>query len=115
LCCCSNNNSHNHEQDNEAPRTNKLGPSKDIRRCLITREKLPKDQLWRIVRTRDENGRYKVQLDKGKGRSVYISKDIQIVLRAQTRVKLLNQYLRCPIPKAYLAELVERSKRLQEP
>ncbi|GJD07039.1 hypothetical protein Gasu2_14220 [Galdieria sulphuraria] len=42
---------------------------KDIRRCLITRRVLPKDQLWRIVRTRDDSGKYKVQLDAGKGRT----------------------------------------------
>lgn len=69
-----------------------------MRTCVITREKLPKKDLLRIVRTPegevlvDETG-------KMNGRGAYIKKDIQVLEQARKK-KTLERHLECSIEES---------------
>lgn len=69
-----------------------------LRTCVITREKLPKKDLLRIVRTPegevlvDETG-------KMNGRGAYIKKDIQVLEQAKKK-KTLERHLECSIEES---------------
>ena len=77
-----------------------------MRTCVITREKLPKQELIRIVRTPereiiiDETG-------KANGRGAYLKKDLEVFNKAQ-KSKILNKQLEIEIPD----EIFERLKEL---
>ena len=66
-----------------------------MRSCVVTREKLPKQELLRIVRTTDMNV---VVDDSGKinGRGAYIKKDIEVLEKA-IRSKALEKHLEVSI------------------
>lgn len=69
-----------------------------LRTCVITREKLPKKDLLRIVRTPegevlvDETG-------KMNGHGAYIKKDIQVLEQARKK-KTLERHLECSIEES---------------
>lgn len=66
-----------------------------LRTCVITKEKLPKQELLRVVRTPEGN----VVLDesgKMNGRGAYIKKDVQVLEKAK-KSKLLEKRLECKI------------------
>ncbi len=66
-----------------------------LRTCVITKEKLPKKELLRVVRTPEGN----ICVDEtGKinGRGAYIKKDIQVLEKAK-KSKLLERRLECSI------------------
>ena len=69
-----------------------------LRTCVITREKLPKKDLLRIVHTPegevlvDETG-------KMNGRGAYIKKDIQVLEQARKK-KTLERHLECSIEES---------------
>ena len=67
-----------------------------MRSCIITKEKLPKGELLRIVRTPD--GEIKID-DSGKmnGRGAYIKKDITVLEKAK-KSKILDKALETSIP-----------------
>ena len=48
-----------------------------LRTCLVTREKLPKELLLRIVKTQDQEIKYD-PTGKMNGRGAYIKKDINV-------------------------------------
>ena len=66
-----------------------------MRSCVVTREKLPKQELLRIVRTTDMNV---VIDDSGKinGRGAYIKKDIDVLNKA-IKSKVLERHLEVTI------------------
>ena len=66
-----------------------------MRSCVVTREKLPKQELLRIVRTTDMNV---VIDDSGKinGRGAYIKKDIDVLNKA-IKSKALERHLEVTI------------------
>ena len=66
-----------------------------MRSCVVTREKLPKQELLRIVRTNDSNV---VIDDSGKinGRGAYIKKDIEVLNKA-IKSKALERHLEVTI------------------
>lgn len=67
-----------------------------MRNCVITREKLPKAELLRIVKTPDG----KVVLDtngKMNGRGAYIKRDIEVLEKAK-KSKVLEKILEIEIP-----------------
>ena len=67
-----------------------------LRTCIITREKLPKKELLRIVRTPDGN----VIIDesgKANGRGAYVKKDVSVINKARL-TKQLENHLECSIP-----------------
>ena len=74
-----------------------------MRTCVITKEKLPKGELIRVVRTPEGN----VIVDKtGKanGRGAYLKKDLETIEKAKNS-KLLSKHLEVNIPDEIFEEL----------
>ncbi len=74
-----------------------------MRTCVITREKLEKQDLFRIVRTKEGN----VIVDKtlkANGRGAYLKKDINVIEQAQ-KSKALERHLEVTIPDEIYEEL----------
>ena len=66
-----------------------------IRSCVVTREKLPKGELLRIVK--DVNGNILVDISgKINGRGAYIKKDIEVLDKA-IKSKILERQLETTI------------------
>lgn len=66
-----------------------------MRTCVITKEKLPKQELIRVVRTPEG----KVIVDntgKANGRGAYMKKDIDVINKAR-KTKTLERILEVPI------------------
>lgn len=79
-----------------------------MRTCLITKEKLPKKELIRVVRTPDG----KVVLDetgKVNGRGAYLKKDIQVFEKAR-KSNILARQLEVAIPSSIYDELISLVK-----
>ena len=74
-----------------------------MRSCVVTKEKLPKQELLRIVRTTDMNV---VIDDSGKvnGRGAYIKKDI-VVLEKAIKSKVLERHLEVSISEEVYDEI----------
>lgn len=71
-----------------------------LRTCVITKEKLPKQELLRVVKTPE--GEIKIDLTgKMNGRGAYIKKDIEVLEKAK-KSKALERHLECNItPEVY--------------
>ena len=66
-----------------------------LRSCVVTKEKLPKKALLRIVRTPE--GSVIVDLSgKANGRGAYIKKDLEVLNKAR-KSKILERRLECVI------------------
>lgn len=79
-----------------------------MRSCLITKEKLPKKELIRIVRTPDGN----IVIDeigKQNGRGAYLKKDIEVINKAKNN-KVLDRVLEVTVPDSIYEELIEKIK-----
>ena len=73
-----------------------------MRSCVVTGEKLPKQELLRIVRTTENN----VVCDptgKINGRGAYIKKDIEVLEKAK-KSKILEKKLECTIDDSFYLE-----------
>lgn len=74
-----------------------------LRTCVVTREKLPKQELVRVVRTPegqvviDESG-------KMNGRGAYLKKDLEVINKAYKN-KILNRQLEIEVPESVYEEL----------
>lgn len=74
-----------------------------LRTCIITKEKLPKQELIRIVRTPEGN----VIVDstgKQNGRGAYLKKDLEVFKKAQ-KSKVLNKILETEVPDSVFEQL----------
>jgi hypothetical protein len=74
-----------------------------MRTCIISKEKLPKQELIRIVK----NNENIVSVDltgKANGHGAYIKKDLEILEKA-IKTKLLDKYLEITIPDSIYEEL----------
>ena len=74
-----------------------------MRTCIVTREKLPKGQLVRVVRTPEGT----VVIDttgKTNGRGAYLKKDLQVIEKAMTS-KVLNRALETEVPSEVFEQL----------
>lgn len=74
-----------------------------MRTCIVTKEKLPKIELIRVVRTPEGE----VVIDeKGKmnGRGAYLKKEIIVFEKAQ-KSKVLNRHLEIEVPDSVFEEL----------
>ncbi len=80
-----------------------------LRTCVVTREKLPKQELLRIVRTPE--GEVLVD-DSGKmnGRGAYIKKDVTVLEMAQKK-KVLERHLECNIEESVYDEIRKRLEK----
>lgn len=77
-----------------------------MRTCVVTREKLEKKNLLRVVRTPEG----KVIVDdtlKSNGRGAYLKKDISVIEKAKTS-KILDKHLEVTVPFNIYEDLKER-------
>lgn len=77
-----------------------------LRTCLVTREKLPKEQLLRVVKTKDATITFD-PTGKMNGRGAYIKKDIDVIKKAQQK-KILSHHFETNIPVEFYVLLEER-------
>ncbi len=76
-----------------------------LRSCVVTKEKLPKQELLRVVKTKE--GTILVDLTgKQNGHGAYIKKDIATIEMARSK-KLLNRHLECDVPDGIYQELID--------
>lgn len=74
-----------------------------MRSCVVTKEKLPKKELIRVVRTPER----KVVIDetgKVNGRGAYLKKDAEVFEKAK-KTKVLNRHLEIEIEDSVFDEL----------
>ena len=76
-----------------------------MRTCAVTREKLEKKELLRIVRNK-ELGVKVDETGKLNGRGVYIKKDIEVLKKAKKN-KILDKRLEIEIPEEIYEEIEE--------
>ena len=76
-----------------------------LRTCVISKEKLPKQELLRVVKTPE--GEIKIDVTgKLNGRGAYIKKDL-LVLEKARKSKVLERHLECQIPDDVYQEIQE--------
>ena len=74
-----------------------------MRSCVVTKEKLPKNELIRIVRGTD--GAVFVDLTgKANGRGAYIKKELDVFEKARKN-KILERHLEVNIPDSVFEEI----------
>ena len=74
-----------------------------LRSCVVTKEKLPKKDLLRVVRTPE--GSVIVDLSgKANGRGAYIKKDLEVLNKAR-KSKILERRLECTINEDLYKEI----------
>lgn len=74
-----------------------------MRTCVVTREKLPKKELIRVVRTPEGT----IVIDEGgkvNGRGAYLKKDLAVFEKAQ-KSKVLNKHLEVDVDDFIFDEL----------
>lgn len=74
-----------------------------MRSCVVTREKLPKSELIRVVRTPDGN----VIVDesgKANGRGAYLKRDLSVFEKAYNS-GVLNRILEVEVPQSVFEDL----------
>lgn len=75
-----------------------------MRSCVVTREKLPKRELLRIVKFEG-----KISVDpsgKQNGKGCYIKKDKEVLARAN-KTKILNKVLETEVPDEIYEEITK--------
>lgn len=75
-----------------------------MRMCVVTRERYPKKDLIRVVKT--DEGVIVDLTGKVNGHGVYLKKDISTIEMAQSK-KILNHALETDIPESIYEELKE--------
>ena len=78
-----------------------------MRSCVVTREKLPKNELIRVVNT--EAGIVVDLTGKVNGHGVYLKKDETVILDAKKK-KILDRALEVSVPDNIYDELLEKIK-----
>lgn len=73
-----------------------------MRMCVVTREKYPKKELVRVVRT--ENGIIVDESGKANGRGAYLKKDLEVINKAE-KTKVLEKHLEEVVPAEIYDEL----------
>lgn len=74
-----------------------------LRTCVVTREKLPKEELIRVVTTKD--GVVSVDLTgRANGKGAYLKKDSEVIKKA-LKNKVLNKVLKTDVPDSIYEEL----------
>ena len=76
-----------------------------LRKCVVTNEQYPKMEMFRIVRTPENE----VVIDLGgkvKGHGAYICKKKTAILTAQKK-KMLNKHLEIDVPDSVFDELLK--------
>lgn len=73
-----------------------------MRMCVVTREKFPKQELIRVVRT--DNGVVVDETGKVNGHGAYLKKEKEVFEKAYKN-KILNKVLEVDVPKEVFDEL----------
>ena len=76
-----------------------------LRTCVITKEKLPKKELIRVVRTPEKE----VVIDstgKANGRGTYLKLDKEVIEKAR-KSKILEKHLEVKVPEEIYDELLK--------
>ncbi len=74
-----------------------------LRSCVVTKEKLPKKELIRVVK--DKNGNVSIDLTgKANGRGAYLKKEIEVARKAKIS-KVLDRVLEVKVPDKLFEEL----------
>ena len=73
-----------------------------MRMCVVTREKYPKKELIRVVRTQD--GVIVDPTGKVNGRGAYLKKDKEVFEKAK-KTKILNKHLETEVTEEVFEEL----------
>ena len=76
-----------------------------MRMCSVTRERFPKNELLRIVKTPEDT----IEVDltgKLNGHGAYIKKDLEVLDKAK-KTKALNRALECEIPSEVYDKIEE--------
>lgn len=76
-----------------------------LRSCIVTKEKLPKQELIRIVKN-NLNEVFVDETGKSNGRGAYIKKDIN-VLNTLIKTKILEKHLDIKIPDSVYEKIKE--------
>lgn len=76
------------------------------RKCIATGEIKPKEQLIRIVKTK--NGTYEVDSD-AKGRGAYVSRDANTINEIAKK-RLLHRSFKTNVPQEVYDKLIEKLK-----
>lgn len=77
-----------------------------LRMCVITRERLEKKDLLRIVRTPD--GEIKIdETGKTNGKGAYLKKDFDVINKAKKN-KILDKTLEVNIPDSLYEEMIKQ-------
>ena len=74
-----------------------------MRSCVVTKEKLPKGELIRVVRT-PEGSIIIDETGKANGRGAYLKKDLKVFEKAQ-KSKVLDRHLETEVPEVIFEEL----------
>lgn len=75
-----------------------------MRSCIVTKEKLPKKDLIRVVKNKE--GIVDIDLTgKMNGHGAYLKKDKEVILKAQ-KIKVLDHYLETEISDEIYVKLI---------
>ncbi len=76
-----------------------------LRRCVVTKEQLPKNELLRIVKDKDGNVTFDIT-GKSSGRGAYIKKDVEVLKKAKEK-KILERVLETKIDEEVYKNIEE--------
>ena len=74
-----------------------------MRSCVVTKEKLPKNELVRVVKT--DEGVIVDLTGKVNGHGVYLKKDLEVISTAKSK-KILDRLLETTVPESVFEELI---------
>ena len=77
-----------------------------LRCCALTKERLPKNELLRIVRDKEGNV-FVDDTNKANGRGCYLKKDKEVIIKAQ-KSKILDRNLNVEVDESICDELLKR-------
>jgi hypothetical protein len=77
-----------------------------MRKCVVTNERFPKNELIRVVRT-PENEIVVDPTGKKNGHGAYLKKDAEVIALAKKK-KILNRILETEIPDEVYDELLKQ-------
>lgn len=75
-----------------------------MRSCVVTREKFPKSELIRVVRT-PENSVVIDDTGRVNGHGAYLKKDKEVIEKAR-KTKVIDKYLEVSVPDNIYDELI---------
>lgn len=76
-----------------------------LRKCVVSREQLPKQELLRVVNNKELGVKVDVS-GKMNGRGAYVKKDPQVIKKAQ-KGNILSRHLGVQVPNEIYEELLD--------